>query len=168
MKYDIVNQILANKYAFKATPPKVKVNIGFLEDSDFTEDGKMNISKHSSLATVGNVKPTDVCVVEIYADWCGYCQQANPIYDKVSKKVSKKYGDKVKLFKINGTGEQSKSDPKRKESEMKLMEGIKKNYSDFEGFPTFYFFKNGEKIGKHSGEVTKQNLFESIKQMVNK
>ena len=140
--------------------------IGFLEESDFTKDGKMDISEKSSLATVGNVKSSDVCVVEIYADWCGYCQQAKPIYDEVAKKVSKN-GNNVKFFKINGTGEQSKSDPKRKESEMNLMERIKTIFPDFQGFPSFYFFKNGKNIGKHSGEVTKQKLIESIKQMVN-
>jgi len=151
-------------YAFTRTSPGEK-KIGFLEFSDFTKDGKMNISKNSSLAKVGNVKPKDVCVVEIYADWCGYCKLAKPIYDEVAKEVSKKY-DNVKLFKINGTGEQSKSDKKRKESEMKLMELIKKNHKDFEGFPSFYFFKNGEKIGKHTGEVTKEKLIKSIDSMV--
>jgi len=153
-------------YGFTWTSPGEQ-KIGFLEESDFTKDGKMDISKKSSLATVGNVKSSDVCVVEIYADWCGYCQQAKPIYDEVAKKVSEK-GNNVKFFKINGTGEQSKSDKERKESEMKLMEVIKKNHEDFEGFPTFYFFKNGEKIGKHSGEVTKENLIKSIDSMVKK
>ena len=142
--------------------------IGFLEESDFTKYGEMNISKDSSLANVANVKAKDVCVVEIYADWCGYCKLAKPIYDEVAKEVSKKYRDNVKLFKINGTGEESLSDKERKESEMKLMELIKKNHKDFEGFPTFYFFKNGKNIGKHSGEVTKEKLIESIEQMVNK
>jgi len=154
-------------YAFTRTSPSEQ-KIGFLELSDFKEDGKMNISKNSSLAKVANVKAKDVCVVEIYADWCGYCKLAKPIYDEVAKDVSKKYRDNVKLFKINGTGEQSKSDEERKESEMKLMELIKKNHEDFEGFPTFYFFKNGKKIGKHSGEVTKEKLIESIDSMVKK
>ena len=153
-------------YGFTLSAPGEQ-KIGFLEESDFTKDGKMDISKKSSLAKVGNVKSSDVCVVEIYADWCGYCQQAKPIYDEVAKKVSEK-GNNVKFFKINGTGEDSKSDPKRKEREMKLMEVIKKNHEDFEGFPTFYFFKNGEKIGKHSGEVTKEKLIKSIDSMVKK
>lgn len=138
--------------------------IGFLENSDFTNDGKMNISKNSSLRKAG-IKEKDLCVVEIYADWCGYCQQAKPIYDEVAEEASKK-GNNVKLFKINGTGEQSKSDLNRKKSEMKLMERIKTIFPDFQGFPSFYFFKNGKKIGKHSGEVTKEKLIESIDSMV--
>jgi len=151
-------------YGFTFSAPgnvKEIEKIGFLELSDFTKDGKMDISKKSSLATVGNVKPSDVCLVEIYADWCGYCQQAKPIYDEVAIELSKK-GNNVKFFKINGTGEDSKSNKERKESEMELMELIKKNHKDFEGFPTFYFFKNGEKIGKHSGQVTKEALIKSI------
>ena len=155
-----------NYATFTRTSPSEQ-KIGFLELSDFKEDGEMNISKNSSLATVGKVKANDVCVVEIYADWCGYCKLAKPIYDEVAKEVSKKY-DNVKLFKINGTGEESKSNEKRKKNEMKLMELIKKNHEDFEGFPTFYFFKNGKKIGKHSGEVTKEKLIEYIDSMVKK
>lgn len=151
-------------YGFTWTSPGEQ-KIGFLEESDFTKDGKMDISKNSSLATVGNVKSSDVCLVEIYADWCGYCKLAKPIYDEVAKEVSKK-GNNVKLFKINGTGEQSKSDPKRKKDEMKLMGRIKTIFPDFQGFPSFYFFKNGKRIGKHEGEVGVEELIQSIQQMV--
>ena len=152
-------------YGFTWAPPENKngnVKIGFLENNDFKDSGEMDLDKTSSLTKIGNVTKDDLCVVMIYADWCGYCKIAKPVYDEVVNEVINDL-NKVKFFKINGTGEDSMSEPIRKDDEMKLKTRIKKIANDFEGFPSFYFFKGGKKVGKHSGDVTKEALINSIK-----
>ena len=134
-------------YRFKNDNKK----IGFLEDSDFTKKGEMDLSENSDLTLKGKVNKDDLCMIMVYADWCPHCVDAKPVYDEiVNESVN------INFFKINGSGKNSRN------TEKELMKRINVILDDFQGFPSFYFFRNGKKIGKHSGQNTKDELKKSI------
>jgi len=69
------------------------------------------------------IKDNPLILVEFYAPWCGHCKNLAPEYEKAATAVK---GDGIILAKLDGS----------KERELIQKFAVK-------GFPTLYFFKNG-------------------------
>ncbi len=84
-------------------------------------------------------------VIEVYASWCGPCQQMMPIFEELSKE----YGDRCKFTKLN-------VDEAR---EISIQYGVT-------SVPTFIFIKNNEVKEKETGNMSKEDLEEKIKNLL--
>ena len=82
-------------------------------------------------------------IVDVYATWCGPCQQMTPIFDDLEKELGSKY----KFAKLN-------VDEAR---EVSIDYGVT-------SVPTFLFIKGGEVKGKETGYMSKEALEEKIKE----
>ena len=80
-------------------------------------------------------------VLDVYATWCGPCQQMMPILEELEKELGSKY----KFAKLN-------VDEAR---EVSIQYGVT-------SVPTFVFIKNGEVKGKETGYISKEVLKEKI------
>ena len=85
-------------------------------------------------------KSTKPVVIDVYAAWCGPCQQMAPIFDELAQE----HGDQYKFVKLN-------VDESR---ELAVQFGVT-------SIPTFVFIKNGEVQGKETGYIAKDDLLEA-------
>ena len=83
-------------------------------------------------------------VIDVFANWCGPCQQVAPIFDELAKEL----GDKYKLVKINIDEERD----------------LAINYN-VSSIPTFIFIKGGEVVGKEMGYMSKEDLKAKIEEI---
>ena len=114
--------------------------IFYLEDSDFTADGKLIPHKDDE---------GKVYVVMIFATWCGPCKTTKPEYAKLLKEVDP---SKVRVACINGSGSNG-SYPTTK-GEQDLMKRLS-TIVPFKGFPTICVFgKDGRFKEIHTGPRT--------------
>src|SRR3990170_3815871 len=81
-------------------------------------------------------------VLDVYASWCGPCQQMMPIVDELEQELGKTY----KFAKLN-------VDEAR---DISIKYGVI-------SVPTFLFIKDGEVKGKETGYMSKTTLQEKIK-----
>lgn len=81
-------------------------------------------------------------LVDFHADWCAPCKIMNPIL----KNIKKKFGNQLKIIKINVDNNQQVS----KKFQVK-------------GIPTFILFKNSEILWKQSGVINESSFIEIIK-----
>lgn len=102
-------------------------------------------SDENALTKLNNcMRSGKVCVL-YYANWCGYCQQLKPEWDKF-KDMHKNY---------NNSGKFHIAD-----IESSVLEALKSKMSDLqdmikvEGYPTISMYDNGKKIGDYQGERT--------------
>ena len=86
-------------------------------------------------------KATMPIVLDVYATWCGPCQQMMPIIEELEKELSSKY----KFAKLN-------IDEAR---EITIKYGVT-------SVSTFVFIKDGEVKGKETGYMSKEVLKEKI------
>lgn len=86
-------------------------------------------------------------VIDIYATWCGPCQQMEPVYTQLEKELGSKY----KFAKIN-------VDQGR---ELAIKFGVT-------SVPTFVFIKQGKVVGKETGYMSKEDLKEKIETIFSK
>jgi thioredoxin 1 len=84
-------------------------------------------------------------VLDVYATWCGPCQQMTPIFDELEKEI----GDKVKFAKLN-------VDEAR---ELSIQYGVT-------SVPTFVFIKNNEIKHKETGYMNKDDLKAKIEEFI--
>ena len=82
-------------------------------------------------------------VVDVFATWCGPCQQISPIFDELAKELEGTY----KLVKVNIDDERD----------------IAINYN-ISSIPTILFIKNGEVLGREMGYIAKDALKSKIEQ----
>jgi len=82
-------------------------------------------------------------IIDVYATWCGPCQQMDPIFEELEKELSSKY----KFAKLN-------VDEAR---EISIQFGVT-------SVPTFIFMVGGEVKGKETGYMSKDALKEKIEQ----
>ena len=80
-------------------------------------------------------------VLDVYASWCGPCQQMMPILEELEQELS----DKYKFAKLN-------VDEAR---DISIKYGVT-------SVPTFVFIKNNEVVGKETGYMSKEVLKEKI------
>ena len=85
-------------------------------------------------------------LVDFHADWCAPCKIMNPIL----KNIKKKFGDKLKIIKVNVDNNQQVS-----------------NKFQVKGIPTFILFKNSEILWKQSGVINESSFTEIIKTKIN-
>ena len=85
-------------------------------------------------------------LVDFHADWCSPCKIMNPIL----KNIKKKFGDQLKIIKINVDNNQQVS-----------------NKFQVKGIPTFILFKNSEILWKQSGVINESSFTEIIKTKIN-
>lgn len=81
-------------------------------------------------------------ILDIYATWCGPCQQMNPTLEELEKEL----GDTYKFAKLN------------------VDEAREISIKDYgvTSVPTFVFIKNGAIKGKETGYMSKEVLHEKI------
>ena len=84
-------------------------------------------------------------VIDIYASWCGPCQQMLPIFEELSKELN----NKAKFLKIN-------IDEART---LAIKYGVT-------SIPTFIFIKNKKVIDKATGYLSKEDLKEKIEALL--
>mgnify|MGYP001319221145 FL=1 len=85
-------------------------------------------------------------LVDFHADWCAPCKIMNPIL----KSIKKKFGDQLKIIKINVDNNQQVS-----------------NKFQVKGIPTFILFKNSEILWKQSGVINESSFTEILKTKIN-
>ncbi len=76
-------------------------------------------------------------IMEVYASWCGPCQQMMPIFEEIEKELK----DKYTFAKLN-------VDDAR---DISIQYGVT-------SVPTFIFIKNGQVLGKETGYIAKEDL----------
>ena len=86
------------------------------------------------------VKESKPVIVEVFATWCGPCQQMMPIIEELEKEMSE-----YKFVKLN-------VDEAR---DLSIKYGVI-------SVPTFLFMKNGQVKGKETGYIAKDLLKEKI------
>ena len=84
---------------------------------------------------------TKPVVLDVYASWCGPCQQMMPLVEELAQELSSKY----KFAKLN-------VDEAR---DISIQYGVI-------SVPTFLFLKNGQVKGKETGYMSKETLQEKI------
>ena len=84
-------------------------------------------------------------LLDVYATWCGPCQQMAPVFDELEKEL----GDKCKFAKLN-------VDEAR---ELSIQYGVT-------SVPTFVFIKDSEIKHKESGYMSKEDLKTKIEEFV--
>jgi thioredoxin 1 len=85
---------------------------------------------------------TKPIILDVYATWCGPCQQMAPIFEELDKELGSTY----KFAKLN-------VDESR---ELAIMYGVT-------AIPTFVFIKNNEVLAKETGFIAKDDLVGKIK-----
>lgn len=80
-------------------------------------------------------------LVDVYATWCGPCQQMMPIIEELEGELA----DQYKFVKLN-------VDEAR---DLSIKYGVI-------SVPTFLFMKNGEVVGKETGYMSKEVLKEKM------
>ncbi len=84
-------------------------------------------------------------LLDVYATWCGPCQQMAPIFDELEKEL----GDRIKFAKLN-------VDEAR---ELSIQYGVT-------SVPTFVFIKGGEIKHKETGYMAKEDFKMKIEEFV--
>lgn len=87
---------------------------------------------------------TEPIVLDVYATWCGPCQQMAPIFEELEQEIGSKY----KFAKLN-------VDEAR---EISIKFGVT-------SVPTFIFIQNKEIKGKETGYMSKEALQEIIEKI---
>jgi thioredoxin-like negative regulator of GroEL len=90
----------------------------------------------------------ELFIAEAYAPWCPHCQKMGPIV----LSLASQFNGKVKFGKMNADYQDS---------------SVKANYDfaiakNMQGYPTFWFYKNGAQVYTFSGEETQAQLTSDI------
>ncbi len=75
-------------------------------------------------------------IIDVYADWCGPCQQMMPIFEELEKEMSNYIFVKLNV------------DESR---ELAIQFGVT-------SIPTFVFIKDGQVVGKETGYMSKEDF----------
>lgn len=89
-------------------------------------------------------KSANPVVIDVYATWCGPCQQMMPIFEELEKELGRQYT----FAKLN-------VDEAR---EISIQFGVT-------SVPTFIFMKDGKIVGKETGYMSKDTLKELMQEL---
>lgn len=92
-------------------------------------------------------------VVDVYAPWCPHCQVMGPIATDLSNEYDPA---QVKFGKMNADNQDSAQEAN---FNFALEQGL-------QGYPTFWFYKDGKKVGEFSGEKTKDEFKAEIEKYI--
>jgi thioredoxin 1 len=84
-------------------------------------------------------------VVDAYAPWCPHCQVMGPIFTSLADE----YAGKATFGKMNSDNQ----DPSVKDNFEYAV-----NTLNLQGYPTFFFYKDGKKVDERSGEMSKEEF----------
>src|SRR5690606_13356844 len=84
--------------------------------------------------------PKKNAIIDVFADWCGPCQQMNPIFEELSQEFSQYVFAKINV------------DEQR---DLTMEYGIS-------SVPTFIFIKNGTVVAKETGYMSKEDFVDKI------
>jgi thioredoxin 1 len=90
-------------------------------------------------------KSSTPVILDVFATWCGPCQQMMPIFDELERELK----DKYQFAKLN-------VDESR---EISINYGVT-------SVPTFIFIKNGQVKGKETGYMGKEDLKNKISELL--
>jgi thiol-disulfide isomerase/thioredoxin len=102
--------------------------VAYLQDFDFDKNGKL-INK--------NIPTDKPVIIMIQGNFCGYCTQAKPAFQKFANKNS----ENVFCATIQGDGTEK--------GEKELSRRLKKIDPEFQGFPSYVAYKKGEFLKIH-------------------
>jgi thiol-disulfide isomerase/thioredoxin len=105
--------------------------IAYLENSDFSQDGKFLVND-----------PT-ICL--IYANWCPPCTAFKPIYYELAGVVN---NVRIACIELDG----------HLPGQEELGARVKTIFRDLEGTPSIYMLKDGKVAGRYDGERTLDGL----------
>jgi thioredoxin len=95
-------------------------------------------AKQTSMASYeGQVRSTNIVLVDFGAEWCPPCKKMEPVLDAFMKQNNKK----LTLVKMDGGIETA------------LMKSLK-----VEALPTFILYKNGKEVKRKQGLVTQEEF----------
>jgi thiol-disulfide isomerase/thioredoxin len=100
----------------------------YLQKSDFNDDGSL---KNPELQN-------GLCIIMIQANFCGYCTQAKPDYQKFADN-----NKQLMCATIQADGDQP--------GEKELGKMVKKIDPSFRGYPGYVAYKNGKMVKVHNG-----------------
>jgi thioredoxin 1 len=112
-----------------------------------TLDGESAQDKFTELIKDGNV------VVDFFATWCGPCKMMHPIIDQLAQK----YKDTVRFVKIDVD----------QFTELTRNFKVGDQIINVEGYPQFFFFKDGSLINHVGGASSLETFETTIKSMFN-
>ncbi len=147
--------VLAVIFAWGKT--EQKSNTMTIDDTTVTEEELTDLSDAGKLGpneiaiTAANFE-TEVIqgsagklvVVDVYAPWCPHCQKMGPI----TTALSDEFAGKVKFGKMNADNQDS---------------AVEDNFNfaidkGMEGYPTYWFYKDGKLVYSFSGEKTQDEF----------
>jgi thioredoxin len=101
-----------------------------------------NIKQTSTTAYQGQIRSTNIVLVDFGADWCPPCKKMEPVLDQFMKENA----NKLTLVKMDGG------------VETELMKTLK-----VDALPTFILYKNGKEIKRKQGIVSKEEFTSWLK-----
>jgi len=109
-----------------------------------------NLSSQNS-KEINNMLKTQTCVVFYYWNYCGYCQQIKPIWDKVTKK----YAKSTSIHIIN--------------VEVDHLELLRAKYKkNISGVPTIIKYSKSKRIQEFTGRRIFKDLDDFVKEKIPK
>ena len=91
-------------------------------------------------------------VVDVYAPWCPHCQKMGPVFSAVADQ----YAGRVVFGKMNANNQ---DDATKETFEYAINLGL-------QGYPTFWFYKDGKKVAEQSGELSESEFKEQIENYI--
>ena len=105
------------------------------------------MSQYIKIGTTANLDEllkNPIALLDIWAPWCGWCLKISPVIDQVAEEMK----EKVTVVKINY--DQNPDIEKRFE---------------FMTIPALFFIKNG-KVVKHTGTILKEEILQTLNNMM--
>jgi thioredoxin-like negative regulator of GroEL len=129
-------------------------------DQTTTESAAGNLGKNETNITAANfgqevlkAPAGKLVIVDAYAPWCPHCQKMGPIFTSLADE----YAGQAIFGKMNANNQ---------DSTVKANFDYAVNTLGLQGYPTFWFYKDGKKVDEKSGELTKDEFKTEIEKYI--